>query len=306
MSAHAAIEQFLSEWAHQRRASAHTLAAYRRDLEKLLTFCAGQDPRFCSEAHLRRAVMQWHGQGLSARSLARMLSSWRMWYRWLVKGGQIMRVPCENLRPPKQKRHLPKALSIGQTMALLDAPAETLMDHRDLAMFELFYSSGLRLSELAGLNVSGDIDLAQAEVTVLGKRGKSRLVPVGKKAREALTHWLAARSEWARDDECALFVNRSGQRLSVRSIERRLDLWARKQGAQMHVYPHMLRHSFASHVLQSSGDLRAVQDMLGHASIRATQIYTHLDFQHLAKVYDAAHPRAHNPDAPEPALRPLS
>ena len=213
----------------------------------------------------------------------------------MARRGAIARNPCDGLRAPKQPRNLPKALSPDQAKALLDGDAgETneLLDLRDRAMFELLYSSGLRLAELAGLDCGGGLDLAEREVTVRGKRDKTRIVPLGAKAAEAVATWLARRAEMAAANEPALFVNNRGGRLSPRSIERRLQRWALRQGLGLHVHPHMLRHSFASHLLQSSGDLRAVQEMLGHANISTTQIYTHLDFQHLAKVYDAAHPRA--------------
>ncbi len=292
MSPLESVEQFLSELEHQRRASVHTLTAYRHDLEALLDLAGDTDARSLQPFQLRRQAMQLHGRGLAPRSLARVLSAWRAWYRWLAKRGEIARNPCEGLRAPKQPKRLPKALSVGQTMSLLDAPAETALELRDLAMFELFYSSGLRLAELASLDVRGGLDLDAGEVTVTGKREKTRIVPLGAKSAAAIRTWLVERAALTNPDEPALFVNRSGSRLSPRSIERRLDLWARRHGVEMHVHPHMLRHSFASHVLQSSGDLRAVQEMLGHANIGTTQIYTHLDFQHLAKVYDAAHPRA--------------
>jgi len=286
------VEQFLTELAHQRRASPHTLSAYRHDLDTLLAGVGDADPRHLQAFQLRRQAMQLHGRGLAPRSLARVLSAWRAWYRWLAKRGEIERNPCDGLRAPKQPKRLPKAMSVSQTMALLDAPADSALEIRDIAMFELFYSSGLRLAELASLDVQGGLDLDSGEVTVTGKRGKTRIVPVGAKGTAAVRHWLEERAGIADADEPALFVNNRGGRLTPRSIERRLDLWAKKQGADVHVHPHMLRHSFASHVLQSSGDLRAVQEMLGHANIGTTQIYTHLDFQHLAKVYDAAHPRA--------------
>jgi integrase/recombinase XerC len=202
------------------------------------------------------------------------------------------------LRAPKRPRALPKALGIDQTAALLAMPGDAPLAVRDRAMFELFYSSGLRLAELAALDLvagrqgSGGLDLVGGAVTVTGKRAKTRTVPVGVQAAAALTTWLDQRAAMAKTDEAALFVSRRGTRLSPRAIELRLAHWAKKSGLGLHVHPHMLRHSFASHVLQSSGDLRAVQEMLGHASIGTTQIYTHLDFQHLAKVYDAAHPRA--------------
>ena len=292
MTGHDSVEQFLAELAHQRRASPHTLTAYRHDLGLLLAATGDADAMALQPFQLRRHLMQLHARGLAPRSLARVLSAWRAWYRWLARRGTIARNPCDGLRAPKQPKALPKALSVGQTMALLDAPAETIFETRDLAMFELFYSSGLRLSELASLDVGGGLDLEAGEVTVTGKRGKTRIVPVGAKGGDALRRWLDERAALAQPGEPALFVNRFGTRLGTRSIERRLDRWAQRQGAGVHVHPHMLRHSFASHVLQSSGDLRAVQEMLGHANIGTTQIYTHLDFQHLAKVYDAAHPRA--------------
>ncbi|MHB1359327.1 MAG: tyrosine recombinase XerC [Rhodocyclaceae bacterium] len=292
------VEQFLAELAHQRRASIHTLTAYRRDLA-LLQDGAGTRPLAELPAHeLRRQAMRLHGQGLAARSLARTLSAWRAYYRWLARRGVLTTDPCAGLSAPKRPRVLPKALGIDQTAALLAMPDDDLLAVRDRAMFELFYSSGLRLAELAALDLvagrqgAGGLDLAAGEVTVTGKRAKTRTVPVGVQAAAALTTWLEQRVAMAKTDEAALFVSRRGTRLSPRAIELRLAHRAKKSGLGLHVHPHMLRHSFASHVLQSSGDLRAVQEMLGHASIGTTQIYTHLDFQHLAKVYDAAHPRA--------------
>lgn len=290
------VEQFLAELAHQRRASAHTLTAYRHDLA-LLQGMAGTRPLAELHSHeLRRQAMRLHGQGLAARSIARTLSAWRAYYRWLARRGELAVDPCVGLRAPKQPRALPKALAIEQAAALLAAPNEKSGDVlavRDRAMLELFYSSGLRLAELVSLNMAGGLDLASGEVTVTGKRGKTRTVPVGSKAAAALLTWIGQRTSLAAADEPALFVGRRGTRLTPRAIELRLTHWAKQSELGLHVHPHMLRHSFASHVLQSSGDLRAVQEMLGHASIATTQIYTHLDFQHLAKVYDAAHPRAH-------------
>ena len=291
----ASVEQFLAELAHQRRASVHTLSAYRRDLAQLQAGVVGRPLATLQSHDLRRQAMRLHGQGLAARSVARTLSAWRAYYRWLARRGELTADPCVGLKAPKRPRVLPKALAIDQTAALL-APAGDADDPlatRDRAMFELFYSSGLRLSELASLDVSGGLDLAAGEVTVTGKRGKTRTVPVGVQARSALDAWLAQRVQLAATDESALFVGRRGTRLTPRAIELRLAQRAKASGLGLNVHPHMLRHSFASHVLQSSGDLRAVQEMLGHASIATTQIYTHLDFQHLAKIYDAAHPRAH-------------
>ena len=287
-----AVSRFLAEMAHQRRASPHTLAAYRRDLARLQEFAADSTLETLEFHRIRRYAMQLHSQGLAPRSIARMLSAWRAFYRWLGRHGEIGRNPVDGIRAPKAPRKLPKALAVDQTKALLDAVAEDELESRDKAMFELFYSSGLRLAELAAIDWPGGLDLTEGEIIVTGKRGKTRCIPVGDLARTALLAWLALRPQIAAATEPALFVNRLGGRLSPRSIERRLARWAQKQGLGLHVHPHMLRHSFASHLLQSSGDLRAVQELLGHAAIGTTQIYTHLDFQHLAKVYDSAHPRA--------------
>jgi integrase/recombinase XerC len=257
---------------------------------------AGQDPIALKAPQLRRGLMQLHAQELAPRSIARTLSAWRSYYAWLARRGVIPLNPADGLRAPKRPRTLPKALGIDQAAALLDRPAASMSDDpllaRDIAMFELFYSSGLRLSELVSLDWPGGLDLVTGEVTVTGKRQKTRTVPVGDKARTALEAWLALRPQLLKDNQPALFLGRNGTRLQSRQVAGRLSQWAQRQGVGVHVHPHMLRHSFASHVLQSSGDLRAVQEMLGHASIAATQIYTHLDFQHLAKIYDAAHPRA--------------
>ncbi|CAB1370686.1 tyrosine recombinase XerC [Denitratisoma oestradiolicum] len=292
MSAGAEPGEFLEELAHQRRASPHTVLAYRRDLALLQELAGDSELAGVQPHQVRRFAMQLHGRGLSPRSLARVLSAWRAYYRWLARRGLIPRNPVEGVRAPRAQRLLPKALGVDQVQALLDAPAENLLELRDRAMFELFYSSGLRLAELASLNVAPHLDLVEREVTVTGKRNKTRTVPLGRQAALALQAWLEQRATLAAASEPALFVSRRGSRLSAGQIERRLGRWARQQGLAQHVHPHMLRHSFASHLLQSSGDLRAVQDMLGHANIRSTQIYTHLDFQHLSKVYDAAHPRA--------------
>jgi integrase/recombinase XerC len=294
--ADSSVEHFLTELAIQRRASPHTVDAYRRDLVRLKALAAEQDPVALKAPQLRRGLMQLHAQELAPRSIARTLSAWRSYYAWLARRGVIPLNPADGLRAPKRPRSLPKALGIDQTAALLDRPAGTLSDDplmaRDLARIELFYSSGLRLSELDSLDWPGGLDLVTGEVTVTGKRQKTRTVPVGDKARTALEAWLALRPQFLKDNQPALFLGRNGTRLKSRQVAGRLAQWAQRQGVGVHVHPHMLRHSFASHVLQSSGDLRAVQEMLGHASITATQIYTHLDFQHLAKIYDAAHPRA--------------
>lgn len=290
------ISQFLAECAVQRRASTHTISAYRRDLGLLTKLGEDSNPEALTPAQLQRALMQMHSKNLAPRSIARTLSAWRSFYGWLARKERISTNPALTLRAPRRPYLLPKALGVDQTAALLDAPqgmrTNDPLELRDTAMFELFYSSGLRLAELVSLNWPGGLDLETGEVTVTGKRNKTRMVPVGERALAALGEWIAVRSAMVKPDENALFISHRGTRLTPRQVQTRLAQWAQKSGLGMHVHPHMLRHSFASHVLQSSGDLRAVQDMLGHASIAATQVYTHLDFQHLAKIYDSAHPRA--------------
>lgn len=276
----------------QRRAAPLTLTHYRRDLLRLVEMLAARPLLSLKTQDIRRFAARLHGEGLSGRSIARTLSAWRGLYRWLARHHPLAANPVDGVRPPKSPKTLPKALSVEQTAALLDQTPEDGLETRDLAMFELFYSSGLRLAELAALDVAGGIDAAEGLVSVTGKRGKQRIVPVGRAALDALAAWLAQRGQWAAADEPAIFVTRTGGRMTASAIRSRLAHWARRVGVGTHVHPHMLRHSFASHLLQSSGDLRAVQELLGHASIRSTQVYTHLDFQHLAKVYDQAHPRA--------------
>lgn len=295
MTASAAVDAWLAVLAEQRRQSPHTVSNYRRDLRQLCQL-AGDTPLDRLQVHhIRRFVAQLHGQGLSGRSLARLLSAWRGFFAWLGQEDRVRANPCDGVRPPKSPRHLPKALSVDEAGRLLApvADGDDVFSARDTAMFELFYSSGLRLAELAALDREAlDTVLREGEVRVLGKRAKARLVPVGSRARAALAAWAAVRDHLAAPGEAALFVGRLGKRLGHRGIQLRLERRAIQQGLPRHVHPHMLRHSFASHVLQSSGDLRAVQEMLGHSSIASTQVYTHLDFQHLAQVYDKAHPRA--------------
>jgi len=290
-----AVVAYLAELSEQRRLSPHTVSNYRRDLEKLIA-AAGETSLAELQVHqIRRFVAQLHGKGLSGRSLARTLSAWRGFFSWLGEHDAVALNPCEGVRSPKSPRLLPKALSVDESARLLEPVDEgdQVLALRDTAIFELFYSSGLRLAELAALDCDAlDSALHEGEVRVLGKRSKARLVPVGSKAREALAAWAVVRNSLAAVEEKALFVGRRGGRLSHRMIQERLALRAVQLGLPRHVHPHMLRHSFASHLLQSSGDLRAVQEMLGHASIASTQVYTHLDFQHLATVYDKAHPRA--------------
>ena len=291
-----AVVAYLAELAEQRRQSPHTVSNYRRDLGKLLRLAGDIPLAGLTIHHVRRFVAMLHGQGLGGRSLARLLSAWRGFFAWLGERGEVGANPCEGVKAPKSPKRLPNALSVDEANRLLATASDDddpLVAARDMAMFELFYSSGLRLAELVALD--GDALLTAAEdgeMRVTGKRGKTRIVPVGSKAREALATWGELRSNLAREDETALFVGQRGRRINPRVVEERLGRQAIRAGLPRHVHPHMLRHSFASHVLQSSGDLRAVQDMLGHASIASTQVYTHLDFQHLAKTYDAAHPRA--------------
>jgi integrase/recombinase XerC len=271
---------------------AHTRAAYLRDAHVLAALAGTADLAGLSARELRRFLATLHGRGLSGRSLARMLSSWRGFYRLLQdRDAAVKENPCAGLKAPKAIRKLPSALSPDEAVRLVEIPGDDPLAVRDRALFELAYSSGLRLAELAGLDADR-VDLATGEVRVWGKGAKERIVPVGAAALKAVRAWLPVRAGVANADPGALFVGKSGKRITPRTIERRLADWAVRQGLARHVHPHMLRHSFASHVLQSSGDLRAVQEMLGHASIASTQVYTHLDFQYLAKAYDRAHPRA--------------
>ena len=282
---------------HQRRLSRHTLANYSRAVEVLFKLKDKIDLRDLDTQQIRRFVARLHAAGLSGRTLALTLSAWRGFYRWLARQRGFSANPVQGVRAPKSPRHLPKALSVEQAQQLLEsAPPQTLATPegaRDRAMFELLYSSGLRLAELIALDAEdGRLDLRQGEVTVTGKGAKTLTVPVGGRARDALREWLKTRALLASPQERALFVGARGRRIAPGTVQARLRAWAKRQGLGASVHPHMLRHSFASHVLQSSQDLRAVQEMLGHASISTTQVYTHLDFQALAKVYDAAHPRA--------------
>jgi integrase/recombinase XerC len=285
---------WLESLEHQRRLSGHTLANYSRAAGVLFRLKEKTALRDVDTRQVRRFVAQLHAAGLSGRSLALTLSAWRGLYKWLVRQHGFAANPAQGVRAPKSPRYLPKALSVEQVQQLLESPnLDSPEALRDRAMFELLYSSGLRLAELVSLNAEeGGLDLKQAEVTITGKGSKTRTVPVGTRAREALRDWLKSRALLAAPQERALFVGARGRRIAPGTVQARLRVWAKRQGLGASVHPHMLRHSFASHVLQSSQDLRAVQEMLGHASISTTQVYTHLDFQALAKVYDAAHPRA--------------
>ena len=284
---------YLAALKHQRRLAPATLENYRRALALLLEL--HKEPLAKLEpVQVRRAVAVLHSKGLSPRTLALILSAWRGWFRWLARHRGFRTNPVLGIRAPKAARPLPKALTVEATQRLLDSGEQkSPAALRDRAMFELLYSSGLRLAELVALEVGdGRLDLRQGEVTVTGKGAKTRTVPIGAKAREALHAWLAVRAQVARPAQKALFVGARGARIAPAVVGARLAAWARKRGLAERVHPHMLRHSFATHMLQSSQDLRAVQELLGHASISTTQVYTHLDFQALAKVYDAAHPRA--------------
>ncbi len=299
---------WLEALAHERKLSTHTLSSYRHALSKLAELAKGRALETLEPNDIRLGVKQARLQGLSARSIAHRLSVWRSFYRWLAKHTALLRNPVAAVRAPKRAKTLPKALSIDDAHQLMEA-ATTIGLHeadktmlRDQAILELFYSSGLRLAELIGLDVHyidndshrslGWLDMAQAQVHVMGKGRRQRIVPVGEKAQQALQAWLQIRPAWVRNDPYPLFLSVRGQRMSPGVIRCSVKKRALQAGIPTHVHPHVLRHSFASHILQSSGDLRAVQDLLGHASIAATQIYTSLDFQHLAHIYDQAHPRA--------------
>lgn len=290
------VAGFLHHLVTERRQSPHTCHAYERDLHRLTRWAVDQSPPFerwdqLMVADVRRYAATLNREGLSGRSIARALSAIRRFFDYLIREHRLRSNPALDVRAPRSGRRLPVAADADQLGHLLDARPEDPLETRDLAMFELFYSSGLRLSELTGLDLQ-HLDLKAAEVRVLGKGHRERLLPVGEKARQAIRAWLALRPAMAGGNEPALFVSQRGGRLSARSVQQRLDRWGRRCGADQHLHPHLLRHSFASHLLESSGDLRAVQELLGHADIATTQVYTHLDFQHLARVYDRAHPRA--------------
>jgi integrase/recombinase XerC len=288
------MSSFLGHLATERRLSPHTLAAYRRDLKGVAGFCRSQSVLRWADFdvhHLRAYVASRHRAGLGGRSLQRALSAVRGLYRYLLREGLAEHNPAVGLKAPKSPRRLPSTLDVDQVERLLDVASAEPLDRRDHAIMELIYSSGLRLAELVALDLR-DVDLADGTARVTGKGSKVRIVPVGRKARAAVEQWLRVRSDLAPAASEALFVSRIGQRISARAVQLRLRRWAIRQGLGTNLHPHRLRHSFASHLLESSGDLRAVQELLGHANISTTQIYTHLDFQHLAEVYDQAHPRA--------------
>ena len=289
-----AVDDFLDYLRHQRRASPHTLGSYQRDLNKLLEYCNTTQLSTWDglrDHHVRAFIARLRRNALAPRTIQRTLSAVRSFYNYRQRQGLAKINPANDVSAPKQQRPLPALLNVDQASQLLNIKTEDPMELRDQAIMELFYSSGLRLSELVSLNLVS-IDIGDQTVRVMGKGNKERIVPVGRCAITALRAWLTVRSGMAAIGETALFINSRGQRINQRMVQRRLKEWVIKQGVNSQLHPHMLRHSFASHLLESSSDLRAVQELLGHADISTTQIYTHVDFQRLASVYDQAHPRA--------------
>ena len=288
------IDQYLTTLAVERRLSEHTIKAYRRDLTRLIAFCEERG-LVLWQGLTTHAVRQFSAslfsQGLHAKSIQRMLSSGRGLAQFLIQQQQLKSNPFDDVRAPKSEKKLPKTLSADQVSSLVEIETDKPLSYRDKAIMELFYSSGLRLAELCNLDLN-DLLLPEKMLRVTGKGNKSRDLPIGRHADKALREWLLKRNELPLKDYQAVFVSKQGRRISPRTIQQRVKYWAAKQGIEISVSPHMLRHSFASHLLESSGELRAVQELLGHSNISTTQIYTHLDFQHLAQVYDDAHPRA--------------
>ncbi len=289
------IQRFLSYLAHERRYSPHTITNYQRDLKSILAYCEKQDIsawQDLGEYQVRMFVAAGHRQGLSPRSLQRRLSTLRSFYRYLNREGEIKTNPALEVRAPKASKRLPRTMDVDMMGKLLEMPHKDPLSVRDWAIMELLYSSGLRLAELVDLDLT-DVDLSDRTVRVTGKGNKTRIVPLGRFSVEALAKWLGERGSMAgAGTEQAMFLSQQGRRISHRSVQSRVKLWARRQGLPVEVNPHLFRHSFASHLLESSGDLRGVQELLGHADISTTQIYTHLDFQHLARIYDRSHPRS--------------
>lgn len=288
------LEQFEEYLQYEKHYSKHTLNAYKRDLKQFKLWLVSQqceDIIAADSLHVRNWIAKLHRQGISGTTLQRKLSSLRSFYQFLLRKHLLKNNPAIDIRAPKTARTLPDTLDIDSLTQLLEIPGDSILAIRDRAIMELFYSSGLRLSELTNLDLAS-IDLIENNLRTIGKGNKTRVLPIGRKASEALLHWLKKRKMLAKIEEQALFVSQKGTRISPRSVQQRLNYWRQKQGLEKHIHPHKLRHSFASHILESSGDLRAVQELLGHADISTTQIYTHLDFQHLANVYDKAHPRA--------------
>ena len=289
-------DAFLKYLETERNLSPHTVSAYRRDIERLARFLRQQSSPINCWNHLPAQLLeQWfanlHGEGLQPRSLRRLRSSIRQLYRYLNRGHHDASNTAADVQLPKPDRTLPKVLDADQASQIMDSSADSEIEVRDLTILELTYSCGLRLAELVALDL-GDFQESWSQVKVTGKGRKERILPVGSKAIVALQRWLAIRSRWATPEETAVFVSKRGKRISHRQVQNRIRHIAQVKGSTVALHPHMLRHSFASHLLESSGDLRAVQELLGHSDIATTQIYTHLDFQHLAEVYDKAHPRA--------------
>lgn len=288
------VQRFRQYLAKERRLSAHTSSSYARDLHALTRHCDSQgltDWPALDHAQVRLFAARSHAGGLAPRSVQRRLSAVRSFLNFLIREERLKRNCAVEVRAPKGERRLPVTLDADTMARLLEIPAEGPLATRDRAIMELLYSSGLRLAELVGLNLQ-DLNAADRTVRVLGKGSKTRVIPVGRKALTALSAWLKQRQGLVRDDSQAFFVGTTGRRLGPRAIQKRVEYWAVRQGLPMHVHPHLFRHSFASHLLESSGELRGVQELLGHADIATTQVYTHLDFQHLARIYDATHPRA--------------
>ncbi len=288
------VERYLASLRNERRLSEHTASNYGRDLASLIDYCDRQGITAWTQVdaqHMRMFAAREHRQGLAPRSIQRRLSACRGLFRYLLREGELRHDPTGDVQAPKSRKRLPTPLDADSMARLLEFRTDDRLGIRDKAIMELLYSSGLRLAELLGLDLA-DLDLRDRTVRVTGKGRKTRIVPVGRQALAALQGWLGERAAVAAVGEQAVFVGVNGSRLGPRIVQRRIARWARLQGLPEHVHPHMFRHSFASHLLESSQDLRAVQELLGHANISTTQVYTHLDFQHLARIYDAAHPRA--------------
>ena len=287
------LPEYLEFLNFERGLSPLTRENYARDIAQLIKLADATELNTLQNIHIRRFIATLHSKGLGGKSIARMLSSWRGFFEFLVNRKGFISNPVIGLRAPKSPKTLPQALSIEQAVKLVDISDDAVLSVRDHAILELFYSSGLRLSEVVNLNIDA-LDFTEGTVIVTGKGNKTRIVPMGAHAMDAIQKWLQIRVNYATNDAAskAVFIGLQGRRVSARNLQYRIKEWSIKQGINSSVHPHMLRHSFATHVLQSSGDLRAVQEMLGHANISTTQVYTHLDFQHLSKTYDAAHPRA--------------
>jgi integrase/recombinase XerC len=293
-SALAWLPRFLAHLSVERRLSAHTDTSYRGDLQRFVGYCDRNHVgnwRSVDSQHVRLFAAAEFRQGSSPRTIQRRLSALRSFFNFMIRERALDANPAVGVQAPKARKRLPETMDVDLMARLLEFRADTQLGVRDKAIMELFYSSGLRLAELVGLNL-GDVDRGDRTVRVLGKGSKTRVVPVGKHALDAITRWLKERTGLAASGEPALFVSNRGARLGARAVQKRVAGWARRQGLGRHVHPHLFRHSFATHLLESSQDLRGVQELLGHANISTTQVYTHLDFQHLAKIYDAAHPRA--------------